>query len=230
MNRLQYLFFIGLFGINTACLPKNTGSSLLGGNSIANEIPKNTAKVSFKKTKIPSIDAVFTEAAQLDSSFVIARNQLQRTRKSLHSLRNGNLSLQAEIAQLIANGTFRMTRVNGEGRIYHNTDKKTARSTKLFNGLNHLQRSYSSIKKELPRMSKNLKELVQKSERLKNRAPTEIQTAVSNGTLRPLQINNTLLKARHNLDIAQRIPVHLTEVRTELKRSNNLLRKLMGLE
>lgn len=231
MTNLKQLFLTGaLLLFSPACSQKTELPSIFDNPaaSPANAPNKNqNAKVDFKKLKLPSVDATFKELEKLDGRVVKTRNSLKKSRKSVRSLSNGDMkSLRREIARLMANGTLRVKKKNNLPTITYNKAKGNDRSLKVFQSVKKMEKTLRTAKSDFPKMKKDLQRLKKKSKKAIKKAPDEAQKAISNGKMKPKQLNNTMLKAKGNLKQVKRVPVHVDQLGEEIKLTTKMFRNL----
>lgn len=229
MRIISKLFlFSSLFLFTPACSQKTELPSIFD-NPVASpgKKPKKSAKVSFYKLKLPSVDATFKELQTLDGRIVRTRNNLKKSRKSVHSIKNGDIkSLRKEIGRLVANGTIRVTKKNNLPSLSYNKEKGNTRSLAIFQSVKNMERTLRTAKTDLPAMQKDLQRLKKKTKRAVKKAPNEVQKAISTGVLKPTQLNNTMLNTRSNLKQVRNIPVHIDQLTEEIKLTTKMFRNL----
>lgn len=230
MNSLHQLFIAGalFLSFTPACSQKTELPSVFE-NPIASpaKAPKHSAKVDFYTLKLPSVDATLSELETLDSRVVKTRNNLKKSRKLVRSVGNGDMkALRKEIALLIANGTFRVTRKNNLPNLSYNKAKGNDRALIVFQSIKELENTLQTAKTDFPKMQKDLQRLQKKSKTAIKKAPDEAQKALSNGKMTPKQLNNTLLKAKSNLKEVKKVPTHVSELSEEIKLTTKLFRNL----
>jgi hypothetical protein len=202
MRIISKLFLISSLFLFTPACSQRTELPSIFDNPVAapGKTPKKSAKVSFYKLKLPSVDATFKELQTLDGRIVRTRNNLKKSRKSVYSLKNGDIkSLRKEVGRLVANGTIRVTKKNNLPSLSYNKEKGNTRSLTVFQSAKNMERTLRTAKTDLPAMQKDLQRLKKKTKRAVKKAPNEVQKAISTGVLKPTQLNNTMLNTRSNL-------------------------------
>ena len=229
MHFINKLFFAGaLFIFAPACSQKTELTSAFDSPMAAPAaVPKYSPKVNFRQVKLPSVDATFKEVQTLDARIVKTRNSLKKSRKGVRALSSGDMkSLRREVARLIANGTFKVQRKNNLPSLTYNKAKGNARSQSVFNSVKNMERTLRAAKKDFPKMKQDLQRLQKKGKKAIKKAPEEAQRAISDGKMKPKQLNNTLLNAKSNLKQMKRVPVHVNELGEEIKLTTKMFRNL----
>ena len=231
MKHLKILLLTGAFFsfCTVGCSQKTDLASVLE-NPIAApaKAPKQSAKVDFYHLKIPSVDAALKDLEKLDGRIVKTRNNLKRSRKSVRSLSNGNMKgFRRELSRLIANGTIRVKQKNSLPTITYNKAKGNTRSLAIFQSIKGMEKTLRTAKKDFPKMKKDLQRLQKKGKKAIRKAPNEAQKAISDGKMKPKQLNNTMLKAKSNLKQIKRVPTHANELGEEIKLTSKMLRNLL---
>lgn len=228
MNNISKLFLLSsLLLFTPACSQKTELSSIFDNpTAVPAKAPNKSAKVSFYKLQIPSVDATFKEVQALDERIVRTRNNLKKSRTAIRALKNGDLKLRTEIGRLVANGTIKVTRKNNLPSLSYNKEKGNPRSLAIFKSAKNMERTLRTAKTDFPAMQKDLQRLKKKTKRVVKKAPAEARTAISTGKLKPTQLNNTMLNTRSNLKQVRTVPVHVNQLADEIKKTTKMFRNL----
>ena len=231
MENLKIFVLTGaLFSLfNIGCSQKTDLASVMESPMAAPaKAPKQSGKVDFYHLKIPSVDGTLKDLEKLDGRIVKTRNNLKRSRKSVRSLSKGNMKgFRREVTRLIANGTLRVRQKNNLPTITYNKAKGNARSLNIFQSIKGMEKTLRTAKNDFPKMKKDLQRLQKKSKKAIRKAPNEAQKAISDGKMKPKQLNNTMLKAKSNLKQVRRVPLHVNELGEEIKLTSKMLRNLL---